>query len=142
MQEAIMQDFLNIAEFVWMDIGSFMSAGAVGPLHISAIALMFAFLRLRIESRKAASFSASFVAEGTPSGRLFERQRIPTPKKCPNCAEQLPLLAIICEVCDYNFLAERPGRGQKLLPAPDETSKPEKPVYDLTILHREDLPSV
>jgi hypothetical protein len=142
MQEAIMQDFLNMAEFVLMDIGSFMSAGAVGPLHISAIALVLAFLRLRIESRKAASLSASFVAEGSHSGRLFERQRIPTPKKCPNCAEQAPLLALLCESCDYNFLAERPGRGQKLLPPPDEISKPEKPVYELTVLHRENLPSV
>jgi hypothetical protein len=130
-----MQDFFTMAEFVLIEIGNFLRAGAVGPLHISAIALMLAFLLLRMESRKAVSFSGSFVAEGN---RLFERQRIPTPKKCPNCAEQLPLLAIICEVCDYNFLAERPGRGQKLLPAP-EMLEAEKPVHELTDSQREDL---
>ena len=137
-----MENFLTLAELALMDIGSFMRAGAVNPLHISAIALMLVFLGLRMVKRKAASSSESFVAERTHSGRFFERQRIPTPKKCPNCAEQLPLLAIICEVCDYNFLAERPGRGQNLLPPPEEVSETEKPIYDLTDLHREDWPNV
>jgi hypothetical protein len=44
-------------------------------------------------------------------------------KPCPNCAEELPLSAIICDACDYNFLAARPGRGQKLLPPSEAVTR-------------------
>lgn len=41
-------------------------------------------------------------------------------KKCPQCADQLPLSALVCDVCDYNFLASSILR-HKLLPAPDDS---------------------
>ena len=40
-------------------------------------------------------------------------------KKCPNCAEQLPLSTLVCDACEYNFLSESNGPKHKLLPAPD-----------------------
>lgn len=39
-------------------------------------------------------------------------------KKCPQCADQLPLSALVCDGCDYNFLAGSILR-HKLLPAPE-----------------------
>jgi hypothetical protein len=137
-----MEDFLTLAKLVLMDGGSAMTAESVDILPIAAIALILVFLRLRIVNKNPASLSRSFRAESTCAGRFLETQRIQALKKCPNCAEQLPLSAIICETCDYNFLAERPGRGQHLLPPPQEVAQPERPVYELTVLHREDLRSV
>jgi hypothetical protein len=41
-------------------------------------------------------------------------------KKCPKCAEQLPLSTLVCDACDYNFLAGSVIRPHTALPAPDE----------------------
>lgn len=41
-------------------------------------------------------------------------------KKCPQCAEQLPLSALVCDACGHNFLASSILR-HKLLPAPQES---------------------
>ena len=40
-------------------------------------------------------------------------------KKCPKCADQLPLSALVCDACEYNFLSGFVGHRHKLLPAPD-----------------------
>jgi predicted amidophosphoribosyltransferase len=50
---------------------------------------------------------------------MFERRQIVALKKCPNCDDQLPLSAVLCDACDYNFLSEMVGHGQKLLPSPE-----------------------
>ncbi|MSP39471.1 MAG: hypothetical protein EXR70_13370 [Deltaproteobacteria bacterium] len=52
--------------------------------------------------------------------RMFEEQHLPSLKKCPNCAEQLPLSGVICEACDYNFLSGMVGNAKRLL-APSQT---------------------
>ena|SRR5918996_422474 len=122
-----MENFLNLVQLVFNG-STFMIAGDVDILHISAIALGLVFLRLRrLNKRSGGSFESS--AKSIPtnncaSARFLDRQRIPALKKCPNCAEQLPLSALLCNACDYNFLATRPGRGQQLLPAPHAMSEP------------------
>ena len=44
----------------------------------------------------------------------------PVSKKCPKCAEQLPLSALVCDTCDFNFLAGSVTYRHKMLPAPEE----------------------
>ena len=65
-----------------------------------------------------------------------KRASSPTVKPCPNCAEQLPITAIICGICDYNFLAERPGRGQKLLSSPQAMAQemPEQKIVSTELI--------
>ena len=118
-----MENFLNWAALALMDARTPVIAG-LDVLHISALALMLIFLRLRIVNRKSDSAFESFRAASASvnhgaSGRLLEKRRVPALKDCPNCAEQLPLSALMCDACDYNFLAAMPGR-HKLLPAPRE----------------------
>lgn len=43
-------------------------------------------------------------------------------KKCPKCADQLPVSALVCDACDYNFLAGSILR-HKLLPAPEDSMR-------------------
>lgn len=49
-------------------------------------------------------------------------------KKCPDCEAALPLAALLCRVCNYNFLAARPAREQKRLlpPRPMSEEAPER----------------
>lgn len=44
----------------------------------------------------------------------------PALKKCPKCAEELQLSALVCDTCDYNFLAGSVTYRHKMLPAPSE----------------------
>jgi len=106
-----------------MEGGKLMIGGGPDVLYFSAIALILVLLAARIVKRKRGGFSQSFLAGNTPTnGRatdlFFERKPTARLKPCPNCAEQLSTSALICDACDYNFLAERPGRGQQLLPPP------------------------
>jgi hypothetical protein len=124
-----METFLNLAKLVLTDGSTPMIPGGVDTLHISLIVLTLLFLTLRIVNKKSGRSSKTFRAASAPtnhgaSGGFLERRRIPALKNCPNCAEQLPLSALICDACDYNFLATRPGRGQQLLPPPHEMPEP------------------
>jgi hypothetical protein len=117
MDEAIVENLSNLANLLLTDGSPLMIAGGSEILPVTAVALIIVLLVARIVKRKI------FRARGTGThkrtfGRLFERQRSPDLKPCPNCAEQVPLSALICNACDYNFLAARPGRGQNLLPPP------------------------
>jgi hypothetical protein len=132
MDETIVEDLSNLANLLLDDGRSLMIAGGLEILPITAVALILVLLVTRIVKRK------HFRARGTgthkhASGRLFERQRSPELKPCPTCNEQLPLSAIICDICDYNFLAARPGRGQKLLPSPQPMTHemPEREIPSL-----------
>jgi hypothetical protein len=119
--KAGMGNFSTLAIFALADGRTFMLAEGLDILHISAIALILVFLVGRIVKRKQSGFAKSAPVWGTSThaaARFFESKHIPPLKPCPHCARQLPLPAIICEQCDYNFLAARPGRGQKLLPSP------------------------
>jgi len=122
MDEAIVENLSNLANLLLTDGSPLMIAGGLEILPITAIALIIVLLVTRIVKRK------QFRARGTgthkrASGRLFERPRSPELKPCPNCTEQLPLSALICDTCDYNFLAARPGRGQRLLPPPQPMTR-------------------
>jgi hypothetical protein len=136
--EIILENLTNFANRVWSYGGTLLIAEGVDIPFITALALIFVLLAARIVKRKR-SVLKSLRARGAvthkrASGRFFEGQRIPALKQCPNCAEQLPLSAIICQTCDYNFLAERPGRGQKLLSAPQRVTReaPEQKIAHVT----------
>jgi len=124
MYEAIIGTFSTLANLVLTDGRTLMMIpGGLDTLDFSAIALILAFLTKRIVNRQHSEPFKSIRAGNTPtnnraSDRFLVRKRMPALKPCPNCAEQLPLPALICGACDYNFLAARPGRGQKLLPPP------------------------
>jgi hypothetical protein len=106
---------------VMLTYGGTLIAENPDVLPLSAV-LTLALLTAKMFRRKR-SVSKSFQARDnfTPKrvGSLFKSQRTPVLKPCPNCAEQLPLSAIMCDTCDYNFLAERPGRRQVLLQPPN-----------------------
>jgi hypothetical protein len=92
-------------------------------LHLSAIALTVAVLTARIASKKDGSFFKWFIA-GAFLGifalplAIAKRKKVALPalKKCPKCAEQLSVSALVCDVCDYNFLSGMVGHSHKLLP--------------------------
>lgn len=124
MYETIIENFLTLANLVLTEGKTLMIAGGMDILDFSAIALMLGFLTARIVKRKHGRSFEPFQAQLTStnncaSDRFFARKRTPALKPCPNCDEQLPLSALVCDTCDYNFLAARPGRGQKLLPPPE-----------------------
>jgi hypothetical protein len=39
-------------------------------------------------------------------------------KNCPHCAVPMPISALFCDACDYNYLSGSLGTRQKSLPAP------------------------
>jgi len=101
-----------------------MIAEDLNILHFSAIGLILALLTARIAKSNHGSFFKSFLPGGIPTNdgaadRMFEMHHIQALKKCPNCTEQMPLSTLICEACDYNFLAGMVGHGYKLLPSPE-----------------------
>jgi hypothetical protein len=121
--KAIVEIFSTLAKRVLTDGSTLMIAGGMDILPISAVALILVILAATIVTRKRGSYFKSFRARNAlgnnrASDRFFESKRSPAMKPCPSCAEQLPLSALVCDACDYNFLAARPGRGQKLLPPP------------------------
>jgi hypothetical protein len=106
-----------------MDGGTFMIADGLNILYFSTIAVVLVFLATRTRKKhrnrfKHSSAGHTFV-NNRFSERLFEIKRAPARKACPSCAEQLPLSALICDACHYNFLAARPGREQKMLLPPE-----------------------
>jgi hypothetical protein len=102
-----MENLLTLAKPVVTDGITFLMAEDSNILHISAIALILLFLAARIAIKKHCA-----------SDRILESQHTLARKQCPNCAEQLPLVALLCDACDYNFLSGMVGSGQKLLPSP------------------------
>jgi hypothetical protein len=118
MYEAITGNFSTLAKIIVTDGSTLVIAGGINILHFSAIALILVFLAVRIAKRK--SFTArSDPMDNSTATRFFKRHPLSALKKCPNCAEQLPLSALICDACDYNFLSGMVGHGQKLLPSPE-----------------------
>ena len=120
--------FSAIANLVMTD-GSMLSlAGDSNTFYCFAIILIMAFLMARIGKKKFRSYRNVSRAEkaltnATVSDRLFPSHRIPAEKKCPNCAEHLPLSALICEACEYNFLSMTVGSKNKFLPSPEPSTQ-------------------
>ena len=117
MEAAIVENLSNLTIFVLTYGSTLMIAGGVNILLLAAVGFILVLLAARIIKRKRRVLKAFGGRSTTASGRFFSNQRSPALKPCPNCGEQLPLSAIICGNCEYNFLAQRPGRGQKLLPS-------------------------
>jgi hypothetical protein len=106
MYEAILESFSFFPTLVVTNGSTLMTAEGLNIIHFFAIALIVALLTARIASKK--------------DRAIFKRQRIATLKKCPKCAEQLPLSALVCDACDYNFLSRMVRRRHELLPSPSE----------------------
>jgi hypothetical protein len=106
MYGAILESFPSYRHCVVRNGSTLMIAEGLNLLYFSTIALIVAFLTARIASKK--------------DRAIFKRQHFPTLKKCPNCAEQLPLPTLVCDACDYNFLSRIVGHRHKLLPSPSE----------------------
>ena len=123
MHEAILRNLSSLATLVGMDGSTAMTVEELNILHFAALALILVFLAIRRAKGKDGSFFNSFLAglgfkNDHATDHMFEKGHIQAMKKCPNCSEQLPLSALICEPCDYNFLSGMVGRGHKLLPSP------------------------
>ena len=119
MSETIVGDLSTLMNVGLTHAGTLIAESS-DVLSLSA-ALTLALLAAKM-FREKRSASKAFQAHDSFSrkrvGNLFKSQRTPVLKPCPSCAQQLPLTAIICDTCDYNFLAERPGRRQVLLQPP------------------------
>lgn len=120
-----MGNFSTLAIFALAHGKTFTLPEGIDMLDLSAIALILVFLIGRIAKREQNRLCKS---APMPSGstraadHFFKNKHTPALKPCPNCAEQLLLSALVCDACDYNFLAARPGRRQKLLPPPQPTT--------------------
>jgi|SRR5690349_17782350 hypothetical protein len=86
----------------------------------SQIRLVMTVITTRIAGKKAGFFKS--FREAVPSRmrlNIFEKQPLSKLyKSCPNCAAQLPLGALLCGACDYNFIASIASHRYKLLNAP------------------------
>ena len=91
-----------------------------GLLPFYAIALLLVLLSVRIGRKQGGLFAGR--RSRSAADRMFEG-RAAASKKCPNCAEQLTLSALICDACAYNFLSGLVGRGHKMLPAPESQTQ-------------------
>ena len=88
-------------------------------LYLGAIAAIVPLLVVIIASKKDGGFSQRF-SSGASLGIVKKIQPMDrlAMKKCPECAEQLSLSALLCDKCDYNFLSGSVAHRHKLLPAP------------------------
>ena len=84
-------------------------------LHYILLVLIFALLTVRM-TRKEGGQKKDFA--------------ILAFNKCPQCTVQLPLSALVCDDCDYNFLSSSILR-HKLLPASEESMASAAPQQSL-----------
>ena len=111
-------------QFHGRDGRKFMIAEVLKILAFSAIPLFLVFIAARSAKRKyGISFRSLFAGihlrNNFSTDRMFEKQHISALKKCRNCSRQLPLSALICDDCGYNFLSGMVGHGHAMLPAPE-----------------------
>lgn len=85
-------------------------------------------LAARMAKKKIGDFLAKRLRGGAwlnyplPGG-MFEKNHLLSSKKCPSCAAQLPLSALFCEACEYNFLSGAVGFRNKLLPSSESVEE-------------------
>ena len=101
-----------------------MTAENIDIINFFMPAIILMFLIAMAGDKKPGGVFKALVMGGAFSNdctvdRMFEKQHITSSKKCPNCEEHLPLSALICEACDYNFLSGMVGYGNRLLAAPE-----------------------
>jgi hypothetical protein len=116
-----LKSFSSFATLVERMGVTIMIAESSNILSFSAIVLILAFLTARLASNKHGTFF-EWLLGGSLVRSIAKRQHVALPevKTCPKCSDQLPLSALVCDTCDYNFLSRRVGNGHKLLPAPSE----------------------
>ena len=121
MYETLVENLSHLTNLISTYGSIFMITDGLDIASITGIAAILVLLAGRRVTRKRHAHKSSRSRGSTTNKRTFGRRikSQPTLKPCPSCAERLPLSAIICGTCDYNFLAERPGRGQNLLPSPE-----------------------
>lgn len=109
--------------------------------------LTLAFLTAGIPNHKGESFFKWFLA-GASLGivalliAIFKRKQtaLPAQKRCPKCGKQLPIQALVCDACDYNFLSMMVGCQHKPVPPPSEqtaqlSTQPKNPVVQRASNH-------
>lgn len=109
--------------FSWfVDAISMMAGDVMGNIYYYVLALILIALAITRSARK----------HNTRLQRIFSRAFNNSSKTdylhsalktCPKCAVQLPLSTLVCESCDYNFLAGCVGTRHKLLPAPESVTQ-------------------
>jgi len=90
--------------------------------YLGAVAAIIPIVAVIIASKKDGRFSHGFVW-GASIGIIEKPKHMDllALKKCPECAEQLSLSALLCDKCDYNFLSGSVLHRHKMLPAPSES---------------------
>jgi hypothetical protein len=89
--------------------------------YYGAMAFTLAFLIKKFSRSDGTAATSRFFYN--PFKKSFTRKQelgVLAFKKCPQCDEQLPVSTLVCDACDYNFLASSILR-HKLLPAPAES---------------------
>jgi hypothetical protein len=127
MDEMLLNNLSSFANQVMTNGSMIMIADGSDILPYCAIALMLGFLTARIGSKKGGSFFKWFVA-GTLGGiialpvAIFKKEPVALPafKKCPKCTGEIPIFALVCDACDYNFISGLVGNRHPMLPAPNE----------------------
>jgi hypothetical protein len=90
-------------------------------LLYAAILPILAILIARIARNKTGSLLKSSLPAALQKGYgKKDHFAGPALKKCPKCTEELQLSALVCDTCDYNFLAGSVTHRHKMLPAPSE----------------------
>ena len=88
--------------------------------YLAIAAILALWLIARTSRRHGSTSSGNSFSEKLKAGfRPKSDPAVLTFKKCPKCTEQLPVSALVCDACDYNFLAGSILR-HKLLPMPEE----------------------
>lgn len=99
-----------------------MNFGGFSVYHAFAV-----MLRLTAARTARKSIGAFFKSYATRSGFTNDlvgahwfaaKPAILAQKNCPHCAEAMPISALFCDACDYNFLSGSLVTRQKSLPAP------------------------
>ena len=86
-----------------------------------AMALILALLAARTARNEGANSFGRLLPKALRKYRVStDHLTVLAFKKCPQCAEQLPVSTLVCNGCDYNFLASSILR-HKLLSAPAES---------------------
>jgi hypothetical protein len=124
--EAILKDFSSFVMLV-VERGTTGTVDGLTIIYLSIMGLTLAFLTGAIANHKGGSFFKWFVA-GALLGiialpiAIFKRKQVfrPELKQCPKCAEQIPIHALVCDGCDYNFLSMMVGYRHTPVPPPSE----------------------
>jgi hypothetical protein len=125
--ESLLNDFSSLV-IVAVERGSMaMAIERTSIFHVLILALMLGLLTAAIANHKGGSPFKWFLA-GAFLGILvlpiavLKKKNVARParKQCPNCAGQIPIDALVCDACDYNFLSMMVGYRHRQAQLPSE----------------------